>query len=174
MSLLKLVLPTIYYKDEIMDYKKEFIENQDNMYGTAGLRNAKTFDEWYDGFCDNLREETVRKGLVQATTYMAISNNDDRLVGMINIRHRLNDSLLSVGGHIGYSVRNSERQKGYATEMLRLALKKCKELGLERVLITCDKDNIASAKTIINNNAILENEIQEEYTIVQRYWITIN
>ena len=92
---------------------------------------------------------------------------------MIDIRHRLNDYLLNFGGHIGYSVRKSERQKGYATEMLNLALKECVNLGIKKVLITCDKNNVASAKTIINNGGKLENEIAKEDRITQRYYITL-
>ena len=174
MLTLKLILPTAKYKDEIMNYKKEFIENNDSMDGTSGLRNAKSFEEWHNAIIDNLNEETVRDGLVPATTYIAISTEDERLIGMIDIRHRLNEYLLNYGGHIGYSVRRSERGKGYATAMLELALKKCEILGITKVLLTCDKDNIASAKTIIKNGASLENEVQEESGITQRYWINLN
>ncbi|MTI65899.1 MAG: GNAT family N-acetyltransferase [Firmicutes bacterium] len=174
MNRLKLVLPTPEYKEKLMDYKREFIESGDSMDGTAGLRNAETFDEWYSAFCNNLKEETVRDGLVPATTYMALSTDDSRLIGMIDIRHRLNEYLLNYGGHIGYSIRKSERQQGYATEMLALALKKCAELNIKKVLITCDKDNVASAKTIINNDAKLESEIPEGSRITQRYWITLD
>lgn len=173
MSRLKLILPTMEYKDALMDYRKEFIENGDSMDGCAGLSTAKTFDEWYQAFQDNLKEETVRNGLVPATTYLAF-NNDSKLIGMIDIRHRLNDYLLNFGGHIGYSIIKAERQKGYATEMLGLALKECIELGIQKVLITCDKDNIASAKTIINNGGELEDEVTERNRITQRYWIDLS
>jgi predicted acetyltransferase len=174
MNRLRLVLPTMEYKGEIMNYKREFINNGDSMDGTAGLRNAENFEEWYSAFCDNLREESVREGLVPATTFLAISTDDGRLIGMIDVRHRLNDYLLKFGGHIGYSVRKSERQKGYATEMLALTLKECIKLNIKRVLITCDKDNIASAKTVVNNGGVLENEIPEENGITQRYWINLD
>ena len=174
MNTLRLIVPTIRYKDEIMNYRKEFIENKDSMDGTSGLRNVESFEEWHNAIFDNLKEETVREGLVPATTYIAISTNDDRLIGMIDIRHHLNDYLLNFGGHIGYSVRKSERQKGYATEILALALKECKEMGMKEILLTCDKDNIASAKTIISNGGILENEVEDGDTITQRYWININ
>lgn len=174
MNKLKLVLPTLDYKDEIMNYKREFIENGDSMDGTAGLRNYEIFQEWYDAFCDNLKEETVREGLVPATTFLAISKDDNLLIGMIDIRHRLNDFLLKFGGHIGYSVRKAERQKGYATEMLALALDECSKLNIKRVLITCDKENVASIKTIINNGGTLENEIPDDNRITQRYWIDLD
>ncbi len=157
-----------------MKYKKEFIKHNDSMDGTSGLRDAKSFEEWHNAILDNLNEETVREGLVPATTYMAISIDDERLIGMIDIRHRLNDYLLSYGGHIGYSVRKSEREKGYATEMLELALKECRRLGIIEVLLTCDKNNIASVKTILKNGASLENEVQDESGITQRYWINLD
>lgn len=174
MNRLKLVLPTPEYKNKLMNYKREFIESGDSMDGTAGLRNAEVFEEWYSAFCDNLKEETVRDELVPATTYMAISIDDGRLIGMIDIRHRLNDYLINFGGHIGYSVRKSERQQGYATEMLALALTECTKLNIKKVLITCDKYNATSAKTIIKNGAKLENEILEGNRITQRYWITLD
>jgi len=173
MNRLKLVLPAPEYKEKLMNYKREFIKNEDSMDGTAGLRNTETFEEWYSVFCDNLSEETVRDGLVTATTYMAVSINDGRLIGMIDVRHRLNDYLLSFGGHIGYSIRKSERKQGYATEMLALALTECVKLDIKKVLITCDKNNVASAKTITNNDGKLENEIVEGNGITQRYWITL-
>ncbi|MDR7871196.1 MAG: GNAT family N-acetyltransferase [Tissierellaceae bacterium] len=173
MNRLKLVLPTPDYKSKIIDYRREFIENGDRIYGAGGLKNAESFNKWYISFCNNLNEETVRKGLSPETTYLAICIDDGHLVGMINIRHRLNDFLLKFGGHIDYSVRKSKRNKGYATEMLGLALKECTRLNIKKVLITCDKNNIASAKTIINNGAKLENEIKNKGKISQRYWITL-
>jgi len=86
----------------------------------------------------------------------------------------ISDYLLNFGGHIGYSVRKSERLKGYATEMLALGLIECKELNINKVLITCDKDNVASAKTIIANGGKLENEILEGNRTTQRYWISLD
>ena len=95
-----------------------------------------------------------------------------KIVGTIAIRNYLNDSLMKSGGHIGYGIRPSERRKGYGAKMLALALKKCREFGVEKALVTCDKDNIASAKTAMKNGGILENELVEENgNIVQRYWI---
>lgn len=149
MDRLELVIPSEKYKEKINDYKDEFIKNGDSMDGTAGLQNADTFEKWYSALIDNSNEKTVRDGLVPATTYLAIRKSDSKLVGMIDIRHKLNEYLLNFGGNIGYSIRKTERRKGFATEMLKLALEKCKDMKIDKVLITCDKDNIASAKTII-------------------------
>lgn len=174
MNRLKLILPTPKYEKQILDYRREFIENGDSMDGTAGLRDIENFNEWYNIICNNSKGETLIDGFVPATLYLAISSDDDHLIGMINIRHHLNTYLLNFGGNIGYSIRKSERQKGYATEMLGLALRECKKLKLEKILITCIKNNIASAKTMINNGAKFENEVPKGNEIIQRYWITLN
>ena len=82
-----------------------------------------------------------------------------RIVGMINVRYDLTEEMYRYLGHIGYCVRKSERQKGYAAEMLRLALKEAKKIGLDRVLLTVDSDKTASIATMKKNGAVLENEV---------------
>ena len=170
-----LIEPTKDDEEKVADYKQEFLNNGDSMDGTANLRNAKTIDEWLEQLKSYASEETVPNGYVPSTTYLAIRKSDNKLVGMIDIRHRLNENLIKFGGHIGYSVRKSERRKGYAKEMLRLALLNCKNLNITDALVTCDFDNIASSKTIIANGGVFENEIYDEKdeVMVHRYWIKI-
>ena len=103
---------------------------------------------------------------------MTIRKSDNKIVGNLQIRHKLDEQFL-IYGHIGDSVRPSERRKGYATEQIRLALQKCKELGIDNVLMSCNKTNIGSAKSIINNGGILENEINVGNELMQRYWISL-
>ena len=124
----------------------------------------------FDYYLENLERKVASGGYVPDSTFFALDIERNIFVGAVNIRHYLNDYLLKHGGHIGDGVRPSERRKGYATEMIRLALEECKKLGIDRVLMVCNKDNVGSRKSIINNGGILENEVYEE-EIMQRYWI---
>lgn len=173
---LRLAKPTEEYKEQVMNYRKTFLENGEELSGCALLENVESFDEWID-FEGRLSKE-YGDNYVPSTVYLAIRIEDNKLVGIIDFRHELSDFLFNYGGNIGYSVLPEERRKGYAKEMLNLMLKICKEKGLEKVLITCDKNNIASAKTMMANGGILENEIADKNIIsksgiLQRYWIEL-
>ena len=106
-------------------------------------------------------------------TVICLDKDRNIFVGAVNIRHYLNEGLLQTGGHIGDGIRPSERRKGYGTAMVALALEECRKLGIDRVLMCCDKDNIGSAKTIIRNGGVLENEVIEDDHLEQRYWIQL-
>jgi predicted acetyltransferase len=160
-------------KEAAMDYKREFSENAEIIHGGAGLDVYGSFEEWLSALNDNSDPATLRPNRVLASTFFAKDVKVGKIVGIIDIRQTLNDYLLEFGGHIGYSVRKSERQKGYAKEMLGLALEKCKNWGILHVLITCDKDNPASAKTIIAHDGVLENEVIHDGILLQRYWIDL-
>ncbi len=99
---------------------------------------------------------------------------DDRILGAIQVRHHIDHpNLKVVGGHIGYGIRPSERRKGYAKEMLRLALSEARKIELKEVLITCDDDNIGSYKTIEANGGVFESTILVEGKNIRRYWISL-
>lgn len=171
---LYLKIPTVEDRDIILDYKEEFEKNKDYLAGTGSINLFSTFEEWFEKVKNDLSEKTCGEGRVPATQYLTFRKSDNKLVGMVQLRHYLNDYLLKFGGHIGDSVRPTERNKGYATEQIRLALLECKKLGLDKVLITCNKNNLASARTIIKNGGVLENELEKsENEIFQRYWIKI-
>lgn len=118
------------------------------------------------------RPHTV-DGKVPNSTFFCLDEERNIMVGAVNIRHYLSDYLLKYGGHIGDGIRPSERRKGYATKMISLALAECRKLGLERVLMVCDRDNTGSAKSIINNGGALENEVEKDGVVEQRYWIEL-
>lgn len=129
----------------------------------------------FDYYLDNLELKEPKDGKVPDSVFFLLDEERNILLGAVNIRHYLSDYLLKYGGHIGDGIRPSERGKGYATEMIRLALFECRKLGINKVLMVCDKSNIASAKTIIHNGGILENEfVDEDGEIQQRYWIELN
>lgn len=128
----------------------------------------------FDAYLAQLEVHEPANGMVPDSVFFLLDVDRDRLLGAVNIRHSLNEHLLQFGGHIGDGIRPSERRKGYATEMIRLALIECRKLGIDRVLMICDKDNIASAKSIIKNGGILENEfVDEDGKTEQRYWIEL-
>ena len=129
----------------------------------------------FDNYLNNLELKENVDGKVPDSVFFLLDEESNRLLGAVNIRHCLNEYLLKYAGHIGDGIRPSERRKGYGTEMIRLALIECKKLGIDKVLMVCDKSNIASAKTIIKNGGILENEfMDEDGEIQQRYWINLN
>ena len=107
------------------------------------------------------------------SVFFCLDVDRDIFVGAINIRHYLNEGLLRTGGHIGDGVRPGKRRKGYATAMIKLGLEECRKLSIKRVLITCDKDNNGSAKSIIHNGGVLENEVPKDGVIMQRYRIEL-
>lgn len=127
----------------------------------------------FEHYLGNLELKAACRDLVPDSTFFCLDEERDMFVGAVNIRHKLNEALLRNGGHIGDGVRPSERRKGIATAMIGLALGECGKLGIRRVLMVCDKDNVASAKSIRNNGGVLENEILVDGVTEQRYWIEL-
>lgn len=174
MEELLLVRPKIDYLAQIYSYKQEFIDHNENMSGTSDLRSFDNVEDWLEFVIRNEALATCTAGYVPDSQFLTIRKADQRLVGMIDVRHVLNEYLLQYAGHIGYSIRKSERQKGYAKEQLRLALTEAGKLGLSRVLITCDKENAASRNVILSAGGIMENEVPQDGLVTQRYWINID
>jgi acetyltransferase len=168
-----LVKPDLSYADEIIKYKEESLAESPIINGSAGLDRFSSIEIWFEELKKRSCEDTVPKGLVPSSTYLGVREKDNYIVGMIDIRHYLNEYLTQVGGHIGYGVRKTERNKGYAKQMLKLALEKCKELKIKKVLITCDEDNIASEKVILSANAKLEDIRNVDGENKKRFWIDL-
>ena len=165
----KLIFPNRSHEHEALAYKREFIDNgEKHIPGGGGLYQSEDYYDWLRKISN--ASKTPPPGWVKSSTYFAFDG--EKIVGTIQIRHELNESLLTIGGHIGYAVRPSERRRGCATEMLSLALAECRALGIKKALVTCDAGNAGSARTIIKNGGVLENEfIEPDGNIVSRYWI---
>ena len=168
-----LVKPDLSYADEIIKYKEESLAESPIINGSAGLDRFSSIEIWLEELKKRSCEDTVPKGLVPSSTYLAVREKDNYIVGMIDIRHYLNEYLTQVGGNIGYGIRKTERNKGYAKQMLKLALEKCKDLKIKKVLITCDEDNIASEKVILSANAKLEDIRNVDGENKKRFWIDL-
>ena len=161
------------FRQEVFDCDKD---SESQFAGCLSLDEAASADEWIQWCQLRISESTCRQtGVdVPSTTFLAICKSDDRLVGIIDLRHHINHPILGTwGGHCGYTVRPSERGNGYAKEMLRLNLNNAKELGIDKILLTCHSDNKASEKTILANGGIYEKTIIVNGTEIKRYWIEI-
>ena len=173
---IELVRLTPAYREQLTDMLEEWTAdikaNHTNHSPWVIFRNDfHDFEHYLEDL--EFKEETP-DGRVPDTTLFCLDRDRNIFVGAVNIRHYLNESLLYTGGHIGDGIRPSERRKGYATAMIALALEECKKLGIDRVLMTCDQDNIGSAKSIIKNGGVLENEVMEDGVVEQRYWIDLS
>ena len=172
---LLLLRPTAKYIPQYEAYRREFLDFGGSMDGAGGLRRLESGRAWLDEVERFSRPETVPEGKVVSTQFILVREADDRLLGMLQLRHYLNDYLRRVAGHIGYSVRPSERRRGYAKRMLAMALDEARMLGLERVMISCSVENEASRRTILANGGVFDSTVLDETDgeLLERYWIEL-
>jgi len=166
-----LVEPSMAYEASYRTYLVELGDAQRIPYPLT--YPSDPFDQLLQKLHDQSRGEGVAKGFVPNSTFWLVSDSD--LIGVSNLRHSLTPSLRKIGGHIGFGIRPSARRKGYGTELLRLTIEQAVRIGLPRLLLTCDKENTASARVITANCGMLENEIMEPPAsrVTQRYWIDV-
>jgi predicted acetyltransferase len=164
-----LIEPTWELKAEFLKMAQEFIDDGDATY--------KNELENFDAYMNNVEKYALGinlpPGHVPSDTFWLVQNR--RIYGRSSLRHYLNANLEDVGGHIGYNIRPAERRKGYGTLILKLTLEKAKNLGLKKVLLTCNTDNIGSAKIIEKNGGKLSSQEISNITgtLISRYWIDI-
>ena len=186
MAEIELIKPEKEHEAIVKDFIKEHFENNELEIHGGALVEKLDYDAWLKQLTNNSDKSTVSKDWVVASTFLAMRKNDRRLIGIIDIRHELNDFLESYGGHIGLGIRPSERKKGYASEITMKGLSFCKEIGLQKVMLACYKDNLASRKTIEKCGGELKKEFalseiadfpicreNFEDKTVQVFWITI-
>jgi len=169
----RLIKPEESWRDEFIAYCEEF-KSAEEPFVHGQLSDArKDFAGLIRRWAEGAKSIDLPQGTYLGNVLWLVRCG--RILGSVRVRCRLNDDLVHEGGHLGYEVRPSERRKGYASLMLRLALEKAREMGLKQVLVTCQKDNIASVRTIEKNGGLLENEIMSKRTgkPALRYWIAL-
>ena len=175
---MRFVLPCKEYEQKAISFIQEFYDYSSNINGTGGLDRflkEDSYSGWLVKVINDLDIANIPPDRVPAYSYFYIREEDDKIIGMINIRLALTDFLRKEGGHIGYCIRPTERNRGYGTAMLCEALKFCRTVGLRDIVLTCDKANPASAGVIKNCGGIMECEFYSEAfnEVVQRYRIAL-
>ena len=177
MESLKLIKPTKDFENQILKIAQEFFDDGTVLNWTSWLkRYVNNYDSRLENINNNENKETVETWHVIAKQFILIRELDNKVLWFINARLELNDWLLQHWWHIWYSIRPSERKKHYATAQLFSVLNIYRDLWVEKVLLTCDKINIWSAKTIQNCGWILENEVIDptDWELIQRYRVDVN
>lgn len=172
MGSVHLVKPSAEYENAFLDMAEDWSMNELGHKPWYIVMDCD-FSSWVAKFAGFEKGVGVPDGFVPNSTFWLV-NDEKRMLGAINIRHRFNELFLNFGGQIGYGIRPSERGKGYGKEILRLGLVEAGKLGLERVLICCYKDNVASVRIIVANGGVLEDEREHEGKIVRRYWVELS
>ena len=171
--MIRLIVPS---KEYLQSYKEAYDEYVEKGVATYAFTDPSSCDV-FAKFDRYRNERDLPPDRVGEDKYWLVDDERSLFIGEIALRHRLNDALSLRGGHIGYGVRTSEWNRGYGTLMLALALEKAKELGVSRVLITCNDDNIASARVMEKNGFVLSDKIpvliNGKEVLTRRYWKTI-
>ena len=150
MGKLVLEIPSISRKNDSIEFIEEFLENNSNINGDGSLSKYKDcYEDWLIKLADDY-SFLKNNNRVPAKTYFLVRESDNKIVGIINLRLKLNEYLKNTFGNIGYSIRPSERKKGYGKIILYLGLIECKRENIDEVLLSCDKNNIASSKIILS------------------------
>jgi predicted acetyltransferase len=171
---IRIINPSIEYQDEYLAFYDDWIISGEDIVPWVVEKDPVNFKAMIEFlYSQDSEEKIINDNWVPHSTLWLI-NEEGKIVGAANIRHRLNEKLLNSGGHIGYGIRPSHRRKGYATILLSLALQQTRTLGLHKVLLVCDKGNIGSERTIIKNGGQFESEhVEDNGNIIKKFWVQL-
>lgn len=171
MNNIRLIKPQLSLQKEYLSFYQEWKESGEDMVPWVISKDPSDFQGMLKSLFDSEHGIGLPEGRVSDSTFWLVDNNN-RVLGAVNIRHQLTEYLNNAGGHIGYGIRPSERRKGYATQLLKLSLLEARKLGIHDVLVVCDSGNIGSEKTIIKNGGIPDTDyIEKDGNVIKRYWI---
>ena len=156
---MKLIAPSIEFKDSFLESVKGIVADG-NVHFLRTAIDENNFQQYCDTLIGYRSGIGLPEGYVNETVLWLIDGGEH--IGNLSLRHELTEHLLKIGGHIGYIISPKHRGKGYGTKILALGLKEAAKLDIEKVLVTCDKTNTASAKIIEKNGGVLENEVADE------------
>jgi len=168
-------VPMMHHKVEAEQFRNEFFEADEHIINGSALLDKMDYESWLIHIANNRQESTVKSGWVVSDTFFAVKKSDTRIIGIIDIRHSLNNDILkNYWGHIGYAVRPSERKNGYATKMLKMGLEYAKTLNIEKVMLGCYLDNISSIRTIEKcGGTLTETKTYTDGKSLNIYWIKL-
>ena len=167
----KLVKPSSQYKDSFLEAMREFqADSERSRFGLIDDLNISEVENNFEKYLEKISNKEkgigLEEGQVPASSLLLIE--DGAVVGIVSLRHKLNEKLLKMGGHIGYG---HQKEKWVMEQILEFALLEAKKLGIDRAMVSCDDDNVGSAKIIEKNGGILENKVEHEGKLKRRYWI---
>ena len=173
MGEIELQIPTVRHTAAAAEYRKDFLRSGEFSADSCALL-MEDYGKWLGNNFRNSRETTAREGWGKTSVFFAVRKNDKKILGTAEIRHDLgNDILREYGGHIGYTVCPGERGKGYGTAILKLALKECRDIGMEKVMLSCSEDNAASIRVIEKCGGCFSGTKEARQYRIRVYWIDL-
>lgn len=172
--MLTFIQPNLQHREQVIEFRREFNAVFPALHGANELNSFTDggIVGWFNYLNTPAGTQWFEYQKVEDSTYLAIKN--EKVVGIMNLRHQLNDFLLAYGGHLGYSTHPHFQGQGMATQMVAFAKERFKALGLTQILITCERGNLASQRVILKSGGKLENCLNHNGKIIERYWVALN